>query len=141
MTHNFSMPNEFDLEYSDPYSESIPPLEPPFAAQDQGINTTTKKIRKKRNAYQKIDDNLRVKLLEAVQQNGETLKAAANRYGINYSSAKSILHTYRKEGRILKKSSQDKSMKRIPGMITMQNFNAVAHGYTPYSYSYNEMPM
>lgn len=63
-----------------------------------------KKIRKKRNAYGKIDDDKRLQLLEAVQQRGETLKAASKRLGINYSSAKSIIHTYRKEGRILKKS-------------------------------------
>lgn len=63
-----------------------------------------KKIRKKRNAYGKIDDDKRLQLLEAVQKRGETLKAASKRLGINYSSAKSIIHTYRKEGRILKKS-------------------------------------
>jgi transposase-like protein len=141
MTHNYTLPNDFDMDYSEPYQESIPPLEPQYVSNEQEINPTTKKIRKKRNAYQKIDDNLRVKLLEAVQQNGETLKAAANRFGINYSSAKSILHTYRKEGRILKKSSQDKSMKRIPGMMAMQNYNPVAHGYTPYTYSYNDIQM
>jgi molybdenum-dependent DNA-binding transcriptional regulator ModE len=69
------------------------------------------KSRKKRNAYQKISDDIRVSLLEAVQ-NGETLKAAAKRYKINYSSAKSILHTYRKEGRILKKSAQERTTKK-----------------------------
>jgi molybdenum-dependent DNA-binding transcriptional regulator ModE len=69
------------------------------------------KSRKKRNAYQKISDDIRVSLLEAVQ-NGETLKAAAKRYKINYSSAKSILHTYRKEGRILKKSAQERTAKK-----------------------------
>jgi len=69
------------------------------------------RLRKKRNTYQKISDDIRVNLLEAVQ-NGETLKAAAKRHKINYSSAKSILHTYRKEGRILKKSAQERTMKR-----------------------------
>jgi len=52
-----------------------------------------------------------MQLLEAVQ-NGETLKAAAKRHKINYSSAKSILHTYRKEGRILKKSAQERTTKK-----------------------------
>jgi len=52
-----------------------------------------------------------VNLLESVQ-NGETLKAAAKRHKINYSSAKSILHTYRTEGRILKKSAQERTIKR-----------------------------
>lgn len=69
------------------------------------------RLRKKRSTYQKIPDDIRIDLLEAVQ-NGETLKAAAKRHKINYSSAKSILHTYRKEGRILKKSAQERTIKR-----------------------------
>jgi len=75
------------------------------------LSDTSKKIRKKRNTYQKISDDIRVLLLEAVQ-NGETLKAVAKRHKINYSSAKSILHTYRKEGRILKKSAQERTTKK-----------------------------
>jgi hypothetical protein len=105
MSHHFSLPTDFDFDYPDSYQDSTHPSEQPFLPPSEHIETTTKKIRKKRNAYQKIDDDLRIKLLEAVQQHGETLKAAASRYGINYSSAKSILHTYRKEGRILKKST------------------------------------
>jgi len=77
------------------------------------LSDTSRKIRKKRNTYQKISDDIRVMLLEAVQ-NGETLKAAAKRHKINYSSAKSILHTYRKEGRILKKSAQERTAKKKP---------------------------
>jgi len=79
------------------------------------IGDGSKKIRKKRNAYQKIEDDVRLKLLEAVQKHGETLKSAAKKYKINYSSAKSILHTYRKEGRILKKSAQERNIKRHGG--------------------------
>jgi len=77
----------------------------------ESLSDGSKKIRKKRNTYQKISDEIRVDLLESVQ-NGETLKAAAKRHRINYSSAKSILHTYRKEGRILKKSAQERTIKR-----------------------------
>jgi len=77
----------------------------------ESLSDGSKKIRKKRNTYQKISDDIRVDLLESVQ-NGETLKAAAKRHKINYSSAKSILHTYRKEGRILKKSAQERTVKR-----------------------------
>jgi hypothetical protein len=76
-----------------------------------GLSESSRRIRKKRNTYQKISDDIRVLLLEAVQ-NGETLKAAAKRHKINYSSAKSILHTYRKEGRILKKSAQERTTKK-----------------------------
>jgi hypothetical protein len=77
----------------------------------ESISDESRKIRKKRDVYNKISDDIRVGLLEAVQ-NGETLKSAAKRYKINYSSAKSILHTYRKEGRILKKSAQERTTKK-----------------------------
>jgi len=72
---------------------------------------SSRRMRKKRNTYQKIPDDIRMQLLEAVQ-NGETLKSAAKHHKINYSSAKSILHTYRKEGRILKKSAQERTTKK-----------------------------
>jgi transposase len=78
---------------------------------EDGLSDSSKKMRKKRNAYQKISDEIRVNLLDSVK-NGETLKSAAKRYKINYSSAKSILHTYRKEGRILKKSAQERTTKK-----------------------------
>jgi len=121
------MSNRYDDDASDIISTSAPNSgldenSPPYGyGDDDGVSNKSKKIRKKRNAYQKIDDDVRVKLLEAVQQHGETLKAAAKRYGINYSSAKSILHTYRKEGRILKKSAQDRGVKRRPDAMTSQN--------------------
>jgi ribosomal protein S25 len=117
MNHN----TKFEEEVSDTLSTSTPNSghgdmspERNFSTGEDGLSQKSKKIRKKRSAYQKIDDDIRVKLLEAVQQRGETLKSAAKRYGINYSSAKSILHTYRKEGRILKKSAQDRNGKRKP---------------------------
>jgi hypothetical protein len=79
-------------------------MQSPYDDNSDGISTHSKKIAKRRCAYQKIDDDIRLQLLEAVQKKRETLKSASKRLGINYSSAKSILHTYRKEGRILKKS-------------------------------------
>jgi len=75
------------------------------------LSTSSKKIKKKRSTYQKIPDDIRINLLDCVK-NGETLKAAAKRFKINYSSAKSILHTYRKEGRILKKPAQERTTKK-----------------------------
>lgn len=87
------------------------PDSPSYGNDDDGLSSDSKKIRKKRNAYCKISDDIRVSLLDAVK-NGETLKSAAKRYKINYSSAKSILHTFRKEGRILKKSAQERTMKK-----------------------------
>jgi len=53
-----------------------------------------------------------LKLVEAVEKNGEMLKTAAARYNVNYSSAKSIFHTYRKEGRVLKKSIRERYKKK-----------------------------
>jgi len=83
----------------------------PPDSDNESLSDSSRKIRKKRNTYQKISDDIRVQLLDAVQ-NGETLKSAAKRHKINYSSAKSILHTYRKEGRILKKSAQERTTKK-----------------------------
>jgi len=77
----------------------------------ESFSDSSRKGRKKRDAYQKISDEIRLSLLESVK-NGETLKSAAKRFKINYSSAKSILHTYRKEGRILKKSAQERTTKK-----------------------------
>ena len=93
-------------EASSPY-----PLYDNSLSDSDTFSDNSKKIRKKRNTYQKISDDIRVNLLEAVRS-GETLKAAAKRHKINYSSAKSILHTFRKEGRILKKSAQERSIKK-----------------------------
>jgi len=76
--------------------------------QSEGMSGYSKKIVKKRKKYSKIDDEIRMKLLEDVEKNGDTLKAAAKRYNVNYSSAKSIFHTYRKEGRILKKPARER---------------------------------
>jgi hypothetical protein len=91
-----------------PFEDSSPDNLHSTNSIDSDILCKSKKIRKKRNAYQKIDDDIRLKLLEAVQR-GETLKSAAKRYQVNYSSAKSIFHIFRKEGRILKKVTQEKN--------------------------------
>lgn len=84
------------------------------------------KNRKKRNTYQKIPDEIRVSLLESVK-NGETLKSAAKRYKINYSSAKSILHTYRKEGRIRKKSAQERTSIKKKNSISLSSVSSEPH--------------
>jgi len=94
------------IEPTSPYLHDASP-----DSDNESMSDSSRKIRKKRNTYQKISDDIRVQLLDAVQ-NGETLKSAAKRHKINYSSAKSILHTYRKEGRILKKSAQERTTKK-----------------------------
>jgi len=113
----------FDEESSDSHS-TITPTQPFFdeysssylhdnsaGSDSESFSDSSRKIRKKRSTYQKISDEVRMDLLEAVK-NGETLKSAAKRHKINYSSAKSILHTFRKEGRILKKSAQERTTKK-----------------------------
>jgi hypothetical protein len=82
------------------------------SSQSDCMSGYSKKIVKKRKKYSKIDDSIRMKLLEDVANNGDTLKAAAERYNVNYSSAKSIFHTYRKEGRILKKPAREKARRK-----------------------------
>jgi len=96
--------NRATYEDSNPYVYN-------YSSDSEPISEQSRKIQKKRDTYQKIPDDVRVQILEAVQ-NGETLKSAAKRFQINYSSAKSILHTYRKEGRILKKSAQERTTKK-----------------------------
>jgi len=96
--------NRATFDDSNPYIYNYSPESEPISEQ-------SRKIQKKRDTYQKIPDDVRVQILESVQ-NGETLKSAAKRFQINYSSAKSILHTYRKEGRILKKSAQERTTKK-----------------------------
>jgi len=124
MKTNFSVAVAYEDEGCDSLSTGVPSQslysserDSPFLSRfsetcdTEGVSSESKKIRKKRNAYQKIDDDIRLQLLEAVQRNGETLKSASKRLDINYSSAKSILHTYRKEGRILKKNVFERTVK------------------------------
>jgi len=94
------------------------------SSQSDSISGYSKKIVKKRKKYSKIDDEIRMKLLEDVEKNGDTLKAAATRYGVNYSSAKSIFHTYRKEGRILKKPARER-YRRKP-LLPPQNISNIS---------------
>jgi len=76
---------------------------------DTSLSSASKKHIQKRKKYRRIDDEIRLKLVEAVEKNGEMLKTAAARYNVNYSSAKSIFHTYRKEGRVIKKSIRERN--------------------------------
>lgn len=85
---------------------------PWFDDDDTGLSMSSKKIQK-RKKYQKIDNETRLKIVEEVQKNGKLLKIAAEKYNVNYSSAKSIFHVYRKEGRILKKPFKGRSSKTI----------------------------
>jgi len=110
-------------EESDPMSDTS-------SQSEDCISGYSKKIVKKRKKYSKIDDEIRMKLLEDVEKNGDTLKAAATRYGVNYSSAKSIFHTYRKEGRILKKPARER-YRRKPLLPPQQTSNTTTEVSSP----------
>ncbi len=46
-----------------------------YAAQESKMSPNSKKILKKRAKYNKIDDDIRLKLIEAVEKDGEMLKS------------------------------------------------------------------
>jgi len=81
-------------------------------SETSSLSLRSKRISKRRSRYQKIDNTIRQKLIDAVIKDGQMLKTAAGECGVNYSSAKSIFHTYRKEGRISKKSLRDRYLKK-----------------------------
>lgn len=57
----------------------------------------------RRKTYTLLTDDAREQLIKLVKEDGLTIKAAATSLGLNYSTAKTIFHVYRKEGRIKKK--------------------------------------
>eukprot|EP00826_Nyctotherus_ovalis_P064903 TRINITY_DN9530_c0_g1_i9.p1 TRINITY_DN9530_c0_g1~~TRINITY_DN9530_c0_g1_i9.p1 ORF type:complete len:298 (-),score=78.77 TRINITY_DN9530_c0_g1_i9:230-1123(-) len=62
--------------------------------------------------YEKIEDATRYKLIQMQQQKNMTLKEAAEKLDINYSTAKTIVQTYRKENRISRKPKHMKETKK-----------------------------
>ena len=61
-----------------------------------------KQKRSKRSKYDSIGNVKRRRLLEMVTEEGVQIKIAAERLGLNYSTAKTILQLYRRSGRIEK---------------------------------------
>ncbi|CAD8203064.1 unnamed protein product [Paramecium octaurelia] len=59
--------------------------------------------------YAIIDQSVRIQLLRRILSKQSTIKEAAKEFGINFSTAKAILQTYRKEGRIGKKKTRDRN--------------------------------
>ena len=53
--------------------------------------------------YQKVLDEVKYKFIDEVLKKSGTIKSAAEKFDINFSTAKAILHTYRKEGRVGRK--------------------------------------
>lgn len=50
-------------------------------------------------------------LLKKILSKESTIKEAAKEFGVNFSTAKAILQTYRKEGRIGKKKTRERNKK------------------------------
>jgi hypothetical protein len=73
----------------------------------------SKKIKKSRCKYNKIDNEIRKKIIHEVNKEGKLLIHVAKKYHVNYSSAKSIFNLYRKEGRDVKKLKKVKINKVI----------------------------
>jgi len=160
MKNELMNPTLLSQEYDEYSSESFPadfPTGSPLSGKENDlfyvqslnigdldqISSQSKKIRKKRTAYQRIDDDIRIELWEAVRQRGESLKAAAKRLNINYSSAKSIFYTFRKEGRILKKNAFEKSIKACQFEMNTREMNQISDSsLIPFqSINGNNMPL
>eukprot|EP00357_Protocruzia_adherens_P014042 CAMPEP_0114997342 /NCGR_PEP_ID=MMETSP0216-20121206/14844_1 /TAXON_ID=223996 /ORGANISM="Protocruzia adherens, Strain Boccale" /LENGTH=231 /DNA_ID=CAMNT_0002361709 /DNA_START=327 /DNA_END=1022 /DNA_ORIENTATION=+ len=60
--------------------------------------------RRRRKKYSVTDNKTREDLIKMVETDNISIKRAAEKLGINYSTAKSILGMYKKEGRIQKKT-------------------------------------
>jgi len=85
------------------------------ALQGMKISDQSKKISKntlRKDKYTIIPNRIRSLLIEEVINRGKKVKVVAENLGINYSSAKSILQVYKKEGRFQKKSSKPDQQKQ-----------------------------
>ncbi len=136
--HSDSITPNSAQPFFDEYSSSY--LHDNSAGSDsESFSDSSRKIRKKRSTYQKISDEIRMDLLDSVK-NGETLKSAAKRHKINYSSAKSILHTFRKEGRIFKKSAQERNTRKRSKASPELTMSPI-YPYKQCQEEYGNMPM
>ncbi|CAD8179193.1 unnamed protein product [Paramecium pentaurelia] len=78
-------------------------------SQDQNHEEHKNKDSKK---YAIIDQSIRIQLLRRIISKQATIKDAAKEFGVNFSTAKAILQTYRKEGRIGKKKTRERNKNR-----------------------------
>jgi len=82
-----------------------------YPRRTSGVTKTISKTAHPRKKYRCISDNLREKLIDAVETRGLKIKQAAKKLRINYSSAKSIYQVYKKEGRLSKKIMKKRASK------------------------------
>ncbi|CAD8119366.1 unnamed protein product [Paramecium sonneborni] len=77
---------------------------------DQDNEDNMDELRNRDNKkYAIIDQDVRIQLLRRILSKESTIKEAAKEFGINFSTAKAILQTYRKEGRVGKKKTRDRN--------------------------------
>ncbi|CAK59181.1 unnamed protein product (macronuclear) [Paramecium tetraurelia] len=77
---------------------------------DSGHQENNEELRNRDNKkYAIINQSVRVQLLRRILSKQSTIKEAAQEFGINFSTAKAILQTYRKEGRVGKKKTRDRN--------------------------------
>ncbi|CAD8076830.1 unnamed protein product [Paramecium sonneborni] len=77
----------------------------------QPQNDSNQKQKDSYKKYAVIDQSKRVLLLKKILSKESTIKEAAKEFGVNFSTAKAILQTYRKEGRIGKKKKRERNKK------------------------------
>lgn len=86
----------------------------------RGFDADEIKRRRKRLPYQAVNSEIRRELLTFVSDQGFSIKDAAIRLNINYSTAKTILQLYRRTGRIDK---IENSKLPIDGELDDDEFN------------------
>eukprot|EP00357_Protocruzia_adherens_P002163 CAMPEP_0114973070 /NCGR_PEP_ID=MMETSP0216-20121206/750_1 /TAXON_ID=223996 /ORGANISM="Protocruzia adherens, Strain Boccale" /LENGTH=558 /DNA_ID=CAMNT_0002333521 /DNA_START=480 /DNA_END=2156 /DNA_ORIENTATION=+ len=64
--------------------------------------------KQRKEKYSVTDNDTRMELITLIERKNLTIKKAAEQLGLNYSTAKSVVQMYKKEGRILKKSIRKK---------------------------------
>jgi hypothetical protein len=86
---------------------------------EASMDMVSRKLRKKN--YEKIDDDMRKKIIFEVTVLGNKLKTICEKLNINVSSAKNVLAIYKKEGRIEKKKYRVKRKKGFNGQEVVQD--------------------
>ena len=78
------------------------------------LNTKDKpKTKMNLNVYQKINYEIREKLIELVILNGKDIKQSAEALNLNFSTAKTIIRTFKLEKRISNKKNEIKTNKKF----------------------------
>jgi transposase len=69
--------------------------------------------KKRRSSYNKINEEVRMEIIERILRNGESIKEVSTEMGVNISTCKAILKVYQEEGRVGKKKQRNKVLNVI----------------------------